>query len=72
MNKHIGLFIVSALSFAINGKYGYGYKFSQKRIKRQTLYLPFKDNELDFNFMEQYMFNLEINLLNKYKNYLER
>ena len=66
MNRYSALFIVSSLSFSTKNKYDYGYKFSQHRLKRQTLLLPVKNKNIDYTFMENYMHNLEYTFLNKY------
>lgn len=67
LNCYIAQFIISSLKFATKGKFSYGYKFNQNRIRKQTFKLPVNDkNELDYDFIEQYMINLESKLLNKY------
>ncbi|WP_180547041.1 restriction endonuclease subunit S, partial [Staphylococcus haemolyticus] len=55
LNKYIGLFMVTSIKKATKNKYGYGYKFSQTRIKRQKIMLPISNNQPDFQFMEQYI-----------------
>ncbi|AJD06662.1 type I restriction/modification system, S subunit [Campylobacter lari] len=60
MNRYIGLFIKQCIDNAVYGKYGYGYKFSQTRIKKQIVMLPVdsKSNP-NWQFMENYMKNIE-------------
>lgn len=36
-------------------RYSYGRKFNQDRIKSTKLFLPFKNNKPDWNFMEKYI-----------------
>ncbi len=56
INKFIGLFLKSCIDKSKLGKYGYGYKFSQKRISRQKIMLPIdsKGNP-NWQFMEDYV-----------------
>lgn len=68
-SKHIGLFISNQIT-AQRGKYGYGYKMGTGRLKRQKIMLPIdsKGNP-DYDYMEQYMMNLEYTKLKAYINY---
>lgn len=69
MNLYIGLFLSLAVQHSCGGKYMYGYKFSQQRIKRQTVMLPTtNEGEPDWDYMEQYAKNL---MLKKYQQYLQ-
>lgn len=56
INKYVGLFLKSCIDKSKLGKYGYGYKFSQKRINRQKIMLPIdsKGNP-NWRFMEDYV-----------------
>ncbi|WP_239452209.1 restriction endonuclease subunit S [Mammaliicoccus sciuri] len=71
LNKYIALFIVNSIKKATKNKYGYGYKFSQTRIKRQKIMLPVSNNQPDYDFMEQYIkekyFNLKSQIKEKQK-----
>ncbi|ARM67822.1 restriction endonuclease subunit S [Staphylococcus caprae] len=71
INKFIGLFILISIKKATKNKYGYGYKFSQTRIKRQKILLPVNNNNPDYKFMEQYIkekyFNLKSQIKEKQK-----
>ena len=75
MNRYVGLFIKQCIDNAVLQKYGYGYKFSQTRIKKQIIKLPIdsKGNP-NYAFMESFMKNLEQKHLRKiikyYKNKL--
>lgn len=56
ITKEIGLFLKSAIDKAKDQKYGYGYKFSQTRIKNQIIMLPIdKNGEPNWQFMEDYI-----------------
>lgn len=55
INKYVGLFLKSCIDKSKLGKYGYGYKFSQKRISRQKILLPsLKDGSIDFEYEKVY------------------
>ncbi|MFI0427477.1 MAG: restriction endonuclease subunit S [Flavobacterium sp.] len=65
-NKHIGIFISQQISRQ-KGKYGYGYKMGTARLKRQKIMLPINDNnEPDYDYMENYIKQLEYNKLIEY------
>ena len=50
-----GLFIKTCIDVSAAGKYQYGYKFSQNRIKRQKLMLPVDDKgKPDYAYMTLY------------------
>ena len=56
INKYTGLFLKSCIDKSKIGKYGYGYKFSQKRIVRQKILLPIDSNgNPNWQFMEDYI-----------------
>ena len=56
INKYTGLFLKSCIDKSKIGKYGYGYKFSQKRIVRQKILLPIDSNSApNWQFMEDYI-----------------
>lgn len=68
-NKHIGIFISQQITRQ-RGKYGYGYKMGTARLKRQKIMLPVNDqNEPDYEYMENYMKQLEYE---KLKGYLDK
>ncbi len=76
MNKHIGLFLKSAITKSISSKYGYGYKFSQKRIRPQIIMLPVdKNGNPNWRFMEDYIKQEQKEIASKvvsyYKNKLD-
>ena len=56
LNKFVGLFIASIWNKKYAFKFfNYGFKASKKIIKNMTLLLPTKNNEPDWNFMENYI-----------------
>lgn len=65
-SKHIGIFISQQITRQ-KGKYGYGYKMGTARLKRQKIMLPINENnEPDYEFMENYMRNIEYKKLTEY------
>lgn len=73
ISRERGLFLVAAFTNSCGTKYNYGYKFSQSRIKRQTVTLPVnKYGEPDFLFMEEYVKEKQEALKEKYLSYLKR
>lgn len=68
ISKEVGLFIKTAIESSTNRKYGYGYKFSQTRIKRQKIMLPVDKTGIpNWHFMEEYIKERE----NKQRNVLK-
>ena len=70
-NKEVLLFFKSII-LKQKDKYMYGYKFNAERMKQQLIFVPI-DNKLnpDYEYMEQYMVNQEIKLLNRYEKYIK-
>lgn len=67
-NKYVYLFLKAAI-LKQKSKYQYGYKFSGERMNRQKIILPSKaDGKPDFSYMESYMRQREVELLNMYIN----
>lgn len=70
-NRYIGLFLKECIDNSKDNKFGYGYKLSQIRIKRQIIMLPVTaTGEPDYEFMEQYMKEKEEIILGKYHSYI--
>lgn len=64
--KYIGIFISQQITRQ-KGKYGYGYKMGTARLKRQKIMLPInKHSEPDYEYMENYMKNIELKKLTEY------
>jgi hypothetical protein len=65
-NKHLFLFVKNQI-LKQKAKYQYGYKFNGTRMNRQKIMLPVNDqNEPDYDYMENYMKQLEYKKLNEY------
>ncbi len=68
-NKHIYLFL-STITKRLGEKYSFNREISDKRIKREKILLPINDENLpDYEYMENYMKNLELERLKKYLKY---
>jgi hypothetical protein len=66
LNRHIGLFITTVAD-KIRGKYNFGYKRSGNRLLKEKILLPKNErNEPDYDYMENYMKQLEYKKLNEY------
>ncbi|MHB7944490.1 restriction endonuclease subunit S [Staphylococcus haemolyticus] len=63
-NKYMYLFIKNMI-LKQKEKYQYGYKFNSTRMKRQIIKLPTKNNQPDYDFMEQYMKRKENEVLER-------
>lgn len=66
INRYTGLFITT-IADRIRGKYNFGYKRSDTRLKKEKLQLPINaKGEPDYAYMENYMKKLESEKLSKY------
>lgn len=72
-NENEGIFLQTAIKASVGTKYQYGYKFSQKRIKRQTVFLPVNDEgNPDYQYMSEYIYYQRKYMLNKYINFVHK
>lgn len=70
-NKYIYLFIKQCI-LKQKKKFEYGYKFNGDRMKEQIIQLPILyDGTPDYSYMEEYMKQMEVKVLRRYKNYLQ-
>lgn len=67
-NEFVALFITNQI-MAQKEKYSYGYKLGTGRLKRQYILLPTKNEQPDYEYMENYIRLIEINKIGKYINY---
>lgn len=73
MSKEIGLFVKTAIENSKDKKYGYGYKFSQSRIKKQKISLPIDSlNNPNWQFMEDYIKQEQKEIAQKVISYYEQ
>lgn len=69
-NKYIYLFFASVIK-RLSDKYNFNREINDSRLKRELIVLPVNDDgDIDYHFIECYMKNLEINMINRYVNYL--
>lgn len=67
-NKYILLFLKNSI-LRQQGKYQYGYKFNEPRMKKQLIVLPVNiKGEPDYEYMEEYMRRVEQRLIKRYIN----
>lgn len=70
-NKYINLFLKNSI-LKQKCKYMYGYKFNEKRMKKQKILLPINTKgEPDYEFMHNYMFYLEQKKILEYLDYIQ-
>lgn len=70
INQYSGKFISNIIT-SNKEKFAFGYKAFTERIKRQTILLPTTpQGEPDYNFMEEFMKEIEQRKLKKYQDYL--
>ncbi|MCB0516638.1 MAG: restriction endonuclease subunit S [Chitinophagales bacterium] len=71
-NKAIASIIISACRVSTsNSKYDYGNKFNRKAMNNTKIHLPTTQNgEIDFEFMENFIAELEAERVAKLENYL--
>lgn len=66
LNREIGLFITT-IADKVRGKYNFGYKRSDTRLKKEKIQLPIdKVGQPDFAYMVNYIKRLEYEKLTKY------
>lgn len=69
-NKYVYLFLITMIEMQ-KKKYMYSYKFNAKRMSKQKILLPINSiGNPDWNFMENYMKQIEYENLTKIINYL--
>lgn len=70
-NKRIAKFLISSCRIATSNKnYDYGHKFNREEMNKTKIYLPIKDNKIDFNFMESFIAELEAQRIAELSAYL--
>lgn len=67
MNKFNGLFLITVFNKSVEGcGFGYGQGLTATREKRRKILLPVKNNQPDFEYMEQFIKNI---IIKKYLSY---
>ena len=64
-----GLFLVNSFHF-LNKKFGYNNMCSWEKIKSDKIQLPIKNKQIDFEFMESFITELEAEKITKLDAYL--
>ncbi len=64
------LYITACISSRIYGNYEWTRKAGWERIRNENIYLPLKNSQIDFDFMENFIYKLEQQRLDKIEAYL--
>lgn len=71
-NKKIAEFLISSCRIATSNKYyDYGHKFNREEMNKTKIQLPIKDGEIDFDFMESFIAELEAQRIAELSAYLK-
>ena len=71
LNKYTGLFFVAAQDM-IQNKYSHGHKRNKEHLSKDSIMLPVKDGEPDFQLMEKIGKAIALGKYKDYINYIER
>lgn len=69
-NKSIASLIISACKISTSKQYDYGNKFNREAMNKTKIQLPIKDGEIDFEFIEIFMTELEAERISELEAYL--
>ncbi len=70
-NEFVYLFM-KAIILQQKAKYSYGYKFNERRMRRQKILLPVNDaDEPDYDYMAAYVGNIEAELIQRYREFVQ-
>lgn len=69
-NKAIAEFIITSCRLSTSKKYDYGNKFNREAMNETLIQLPIKDNQIDFEFMESFVAELEARRVAELEAYL--
>jgi len=73
ISKNLLYFFTSSIKKSIKHKYGYENKAGWEKVKKEKIQLPIKPNgEIDFDFMENFINELEKVKINQVKEYLKK
>lgn len=64
------MFIVASIDKVIKNKYSYNHKATKIELKNTVIKLPVTDNEIDFDFIDNFIAELEAERISKLKSYL--
>jgi len=71
MSANIKIFIVALINKTLSGKFSYGKQYRMGSFNNTKIQLPIKNNKIDFEFMENFIVELEIDCMSKLEAYLE-
>lgn len=69
-NRSIAKMIISACRVVTSNKYDYGNKFNRDTMNKTKIQLPTKDGKIDFDFIKNFVADLESEYILKLENYL--
>lgn len=70
-DKNVYLFLATMIK-RLGEKYHFNREISDERLEREIISLPItNEGNPDYEYMKQYIINLEIELLTKYQNYIQ-
>lgn len=69
-NRKIAAFIISMCKIVTLKKYDYGHKFNREAMEKTIIKLPVKNGEIDFDFMENFIAELEAQRIAELEAYL--
>lgn len=70
-NRRIAAFIISSCRIATLKKYDYGHKFNRAAMAKTKIQLPIINGEIDFDFMESFVAELEAQRVAELSAYLK-
>ncbi len=70
LNRISQMFIIGSIDRVIKSKYSYNQKATKIELKNTVIKLPTKNGEIDFDFMESFISELETERIDKLKTYL--
>jgi len=70
MNREKLLYFTTSLEKSIKRKFGWEYKAVWSKVKEEKIQLPTKNNEIDFEFMENFIAELEAQKIARLEAYL--
>lgn len=70
LNRVNQMFIIASIDKVIKRKYSYNNKATKIELKNTVIKLPIKNGKVDFEFMENYISELETQHITKLENFL--
>jgi len=70
-NQNIAYFIITSSKIATSKKYDYGNKFNRDEMNKTKIQLPTRNGEIDFEFMEEFIAEIEKEHIKRLEAYLK-